>query len=485
MKEFKPKTAFCALRIFRIIAQLFSGVLMLTFFYGHCQVGNASNQKPNVIIIFADDLGYGDLSSYGHPTIRTTNVDQMAHEGQKWTNFYVGASVCTPSRAALLTGRLPVRSGMASSVNRVLFPDSHNGLPQSEVTLAEQMKKGGYATAAIGKWHLGHKEEYLPTSHGFDSYYGIPYSNDMDNITPFRSEGGYFEFWKSEERKDINTFNVPLMRNTEIIERPAEQHIITKRYTEEAIKFINEKKDEPFFLYLAHNLPHVPLFASEDFEGTSPRGIYGDVVEEIDDSVGQILDELRKTGLDKNTIVVFTSDNGPWLIMNEEGGSAGLLRNGKGSTWEGGMREPCIFWAPGRIAPGIVTDLGSTMDLFTTFSKIAGIDIPNDRIVDGIDLAPVLFNNETSTRKDMFYYRGDKLYAVRVGDYKAHFITQEPYSPDVVEYETPLLYNLSIDPSEKYDISETNLEVIANIMKVVKNHNDKMVKGEDMLKDRG
>lgn len=444
-----------------------------------------ADSKQNVIIIFADDLGYGDLSSYGHPTIRTKNLDQMAAEGQKWTNFYVGASVCTPSRAALLTGRLPIRSGMASSVNRVLFPDSHNGLQQSEVTLAEQMKKGGYATACIGKWHLGHKKEFLPTSHGFDSYYGIPYSNDMDNITPFRSTDGYFSFWKSEERKDINTFNVPLMRDTEIIERPADQHTITKRYTEEAIKFINEKKEEPFFLYLAHNLPHVPLFASKDFEGTSPRGLYGDVVEEIDNSVGQILDELKKTGLDKNTIVVFTSDNGPWLIMNEEGGSAGLLRNGKGSTWEGGMREPCIFWAPGRIKPGIVTDMGSTMDLYTTFSKMAGVDIPTDRIVDGIDLGPVLFNNEKSMRKDMFYYRGDKLYAARVGDYKAHFITQEPYGPDVFEHETPLLYNLSIDPSEKYDISKENPAVIQRINEVVKVHNSKMVKGKDQLAERG
>lgn len=485
MKKLKLQSTIRVSNVLSVSTTFFMGILMLTFFNGYCQDAKPNSEKPNVIIIFADDLGYGDLSSYGHPTIRTTNLDQMAHEGQKWTNFYVGASVCTPSRAALLTGRLPIRSGMASSVNRVLFPDSQNGLPQSEVTLAEQMKKGGYATAAIGKWHLGHKAEYLPTSHGFDSYYGIPYSNDMDNITPFRSAGGYFSFWKSEERKDINTFNVPLMRDTEIIERPAEQHTITKRYTEEAIKFINEKKEEPFFLYLAHNLPHVPLFASKDFEGTSPRGIYGDVVEEIDHSVGQILDELKKTGLDKNTIVVFTSDNGPWLIMNEEGGSAGLLRNGKGSTWEGGMREPCIFWAPGRIEPGIITDLGSTMDLFTTFSKIAGVDIPDDRIVDGIDLAPVLFNNETSTRKDMFYYRGDKLYAVRVGDFKAHFITQEPYGPDVVEHETPLLYNLSIDPSEKYDISEENPEVITKIMQVVKDHNSKMVKGKDQLAERG
>lgn len=441
--------------------------------------------KPNFVVIFADDLGYGDLSSYGHPTIRTPYLDQMAHEGQKWTNFYVGASVCTPSRAALMTGRLPVRSGMTSNVNRVLFPDSKNGLPQTEVTIAEQMKKAGYATAAIGKWHLGHKEEFLPTSHGFDSYYGIPYSNDMDNIIPFRSAGGYFEFWNSEERKDINTFNVPLMRNTEIIERPADQHTITKRYTEEAVKFISEKKDEPFFLYLAHNLPHVPLFASKDFEGKSPRGLYGDVVEEIDHSVGQVLQSLKDNGIAENTIVVFTSDNGPWLIMDEEGGSAGLLRNGKGSTWEGGMREPCIFWSPGRIEPGLVTDMGTTMDLFTTFSNMVGVPVPEDRVMDGVDLGPVLFESASSPRKDMFYYRGDRLFAARVGDYKAHFITQEPYGPKVVEHDPPLLYNLSEDPSEKYDVSAANPEIIQKINDAVKAHNAKLVKGPDQLLERG
>ena len=467
-------------------------LVLLTFSYGYGQTTGTAEEphkavkgKTNFVIIFADDLGYGDLSSYGHPTIRTPNLDQMAHEGQKWTNFYVGASVCTPSRAALMTGRLPVRNGMTSNVNRVLFPDSHNGLPQTEVTIAEQMKKAGYATACIGKWHLGHKEEYLPTSNGFDSYFGIPYSNDMDNVIPFRSAGGYFEFWKSEERKDINTFNVPLMRNTEIVERPADQHTITKRYTEEAVKFIKEKKDEPFFLYLAHNLPHVPLFASGDFEGTSPRGLYGDVVEEIDHGVGQVLKALKDNGLAETTIVVFTSDNGPWLIMNEEGGSAGLLRNGKGSTWEGGMREPCIFWAPGRISPGIVTDMGTTMDLFTTFSKMVGVPIPDDRIIDGVDLGPTLFEGAKGARNDMFYYRGDRLYAARVGDYKAHFITQEPYAPEVVEHKIPLLYNLSVDPSEKYDISSSHPDVIEKIMGVIKEHESNMVKGPDQLKDRG
>lgn len=443
-----------------------------------------ANRPFNFVVIFADDLGYGDLGVYGHPTIRTPHLDKMASEGQKWTNFYVGASVCTPSRAALLTGRLPVRSGLTSNVHRVFFPDSQRGIPQEEITLAEQLKKAGYATACIGKWHLGHKEEYLPTQHGFDYYYGIPYSNDMDNVIPFRSPTGYFEFWQSEERKDINTFQVPLMRNTEVIERPAEQHTITKRYTEESVRFIEQNKDTSFFLYLAHNLPHVPLFASDAFEGKSPRGLYGDVVEEIDASVGAILTALKDNGLAENTIVVFTSDNGPWLVMNQEGGSAGLLRDGKGSTWEGGMREPCIFWSPNNIQPAVITDMGTTMDLFSTFSSMAGVPMPDDRILDGMDLSKVLLNGMASPRKEVFYYRGDRLYAIRVGDYKAHFITQDPYGPTREEHSTPLLYNLSIDPSEKFNIAEKHPEVIAQIMEVVKLHNDNLIKGEDQLQYR-
>ena len=442
-----------------------------------------SQDRPNFVIIFADDLGYGDLGVYGHPTIKTPNLDRMAFEGQKWTNFYVGASVCTPSRAALLTGRLPIRSGMSSAKSRVLFPDSKNGLPASEVTLAEQLKKRGYNTAAIGKWHLGHKEQYLPTNNGFDYYFGIPYSNDMDHV----GKTGYKENAKiGHTAIKIEDFNVPLLRNTAVIERPANQNTITKRYAEEAISFIKENKDAPFFVYLAHNLPHIPLFASQEFLGKSERGLYGDVLEEIDDGVGQILKTLKNEGLAENTIVVFTSDNGPWLPFKTHGGSAGLLRAGKGSTWEGGMREPAIFWGPEHIKPGLISDLGSTMDLFTTFSKMAGASIPDDRVIDGVDITATLLNHEPSPRKSILYYRENELYAARLGDYKAHFITKGVYGQfgDREDHETPILYNLSEDPSEQFDIAEDHPEVIEQINRLIAQHRSKLVKGKDQLAER-
>ena len=305
-----------------------------------------AESKPNVVVIYADDLGYGDLACFGHPTIKTPHLDQMAEEGMKFTQFYSAAPVCTPSRAALLTGRYPIRSGMCSDKRRVLFPDSGGGIPASEVTLAEAMKSAGYRTACVGKWHLGHLPQFLPTSNGFDSYFGIPYSNDMDRVADRKMGRKIFLDPK------VKYWNVPLMRDTEIVEQPADQTTITKRYTEEAIKFIKQDQKQPFFLYLAHNMPHVPLFRSTDFADKSLRGLYGDVIEEIDWSVGQVLQTLRDEGLDQNTIVWFSSDNGPWLIFDAQGGSAGLLRDGKGSTWEGGMREPTLAWWPGHIPAG-------------------------------------------------------------------------------------------------------------------------------------
>ena len=444
---------------------------------GKSGTSKTSTKKPNFVIIFCDDLGYGDLGCYGHPTIRTPHLDRMAAEGQKWTNFYVGASVCTPSRAALLTGRLPIRSGMCSDKRRVLFPDSALGLPSREVTIAEALKAEGYTTACVGKWHLGHLPPYLPTNNGFDAYFGIPYSNDMDRVA---GEGR-----QAFLEPKIEYWNVPLMRDEKIVERPANQNTITKRYAEEGVRFIRNNKKRPFFLYLANSLPHVPLFVSKRFRGKSLRGLYGDVIEEIDWGVGWILDTLRLEGLAENTLVIFTSDNGPWLIFNEHGGSAGLLREGKGCTFEGGMREPCIMWWPGSIKPGVVNDMGATMDVYTTILTLAGAEVPSDRVVDGLDLSPALFGTGSSPRKTVFFYRGAKIYAVRKGPYKAHYFTKSAYGKDKeVRHDPPLLYHLGHDPSEKFNIAKTHPEVIADIQKEVALHLANLTPGEDQLAKR-
>jgi arylsulfatase A len=442
------------------------------------ETGKEQANKPNFIVIFADDLGYGDLGIFGHPTNKTPNLDRMAAEGQKWTNFYVAAPVCTPSRAGLLTGRLPVRSGMCSDKRRVLFPDSNGGLPQSEITIARALKGNGYQTAAIGKWHLGHKSPHLPTDHGFDSYFGIPYSNDMDKV----ERTDHFTLAENER---YQAYNVPLMRDKEIIERPADQRTITKRYTEEAVSKIKSMKNGPFFIYLAHNLPHIPLFRSEKFKDVSLAGIYGDVIEEIDWSVGQIIKTLREEGIDKKTLVVFTSDNGPWHTFKTHGGTAGLLRGAKGGTFEGGMREPTVFWWPEKIKQGVVMDLATTMDLLPTFCNLSGTKLPGDRVYDGYDISPLILGNGKSPRDVVFYYRGQKVYAIRKGDYKAHFITQNEYgsqtahpitnppieiSNSATVHETPLLYNVNVDPSEKFNIAEEHPEVIAEIRKVLEEH---------------
>ncbi|GAB4147794.1 MAG: sulfatase [Planctomycetaceae bacterium] len=424
------------------------------------------NRPPNIVVIFADDLGYGDLGCFGHPTIRTPNLNRMAAEGMRFTQFYSAACVCTPSRAALMTGRLPIRSGMCSDKRRVLFPNSGGGIPAREFTLAEALKTKGYATACIGKWHLGHLPQFLPTSNGFDTYYGIPYSNDMDRVR--NAPKGRQSFWKPK----FEYWNVPLMRDKKIIERPADQRTITKRYTEEAVRFIQRNKSKPFFLYLPHNLPHVPLFRSRQFVGKSARGLYGDVIEEIDWSVGQILDTLKSLSLEKNTLVWFTSDNGPWLIFDTHGGSAGLLRGGKGSTWEGGMREPTLAWWPGTISAGTISqELGSTMDIYTTALKLAGVELPNDRIIDGVDLRSVLKGTGHSPRKTVFYYRGTQIMAVRKGPFKAHFATRPGYgAPRAVKHDPPLLFHLEHDPSEKYNIAKDHPEVIQEIQQEVKAH---------------
>lgn len=419
----------------------------------------------NFIIIFTDDQGYGDLSCYGHPTIKTPNIDRMAHEGQRWTSFYSAANVCTPSRAGLLTGRLPIRTGMCSDGRRVLFPDSDGGLPQTEITIAGLLKGEGYSTAAIGKWHLGHLPQYLPTRHGFDSYFGIPYSNDMDYVSPLPTREAIMNAKKEY-------FNVPLMRNEEVIERPADQNTITRRYTEEAVKFIRDNRKKPFFLYLAHSLPHVPLFASSEFRGRSERGLYGDVIEEIDWSVGQILETLKKEKLHRKTVVIFASDNGPWVPYNEHAGSAGLFYGAKGTGYEGGQRVPGIFWAPGLIAPGVVSQIGSTLDLLPTIASMARVAVPADRQYDSYDLTPVLTQHGKSPRQEMFYYHGTRIFAVRKGDYKLYFYENNPagYPGRMKKLDSLRLFNLQHDPSEKYDIAERHPEIIKELQELVSGH---------------
>jgi arylsulfatase A len=416
---------------------------------------------PNLVVIFADDLGYGDLGCYGHPTIRTPHLDRMAAEGLRFTQFYSAAEVCTPSRAALLTGRYPVRSGMAHSQRRVLFKDSKGGLPQDEVTLAELLKGRGYATACIGKWHLGvwsQSAAHHPKEHGFDFHFGLPHSNDM-NGSP-----GNPKMANSLLDQKASYWNAPLYQGLELMDPAADQTQLTRRYTEQAVKFIRDHKQQPFFLYFPHTFPHTPLFASPDFKGKSLRGLYGDVVEELDWSVGQVLSTLRAEGVAENTLVVFSSDNGPWLLMGETGGSAGLLKDGKGSTWEGGMRVPGLAWWPGKIQPGVCRTLASTMDVFPTAAALAGAELPKGREIDGKDLSPVLFGTGEVPRELYAYYRGERLFAARMGPWKAHFITQPGYGPGKIEeLVEPELYNVEEDPSEIRNVAAAHPELVRSI----------------------
>ena len=437
--------------------------------------------RPNVVIIFTDDLGYGDLGCYGSPTIRTPRLDRMAAEGLRFTDFYSAAEVCTPSRAALLTGRYPIRSGMCQmpGTRRVLFPNSRGGLPSSEITLAKALKPQGYATAFIGKWHLGIHDGSRPLDHGFDAAFEVPYSNDMDG-RPGLPRGA-----AGSPDPPPDGWHVPLLRNGVEIERPVDQTTLTRRYTEEAVRIIRQAGEKPFFLYMAHTFPHVPMFASPAFKGRSRAGIYGDAVEEIDWSVGQVLDALVREGIAERTLVFFTSDNGPWLIMGDQGGSAGLLRGGKGSTWEGGMRVPGIAWMPGRIRPGLTSALAHMMDLFPTVLAMAGVAPPAGTVLDGVDLSPLFFDGAALPERPFFYYRGDQIFACRLGEWKAHFKTQDGYgqaTPEVHDPPAPLLFHLGRDPSEKRDVAGRHPDVVAAIRAAVAAHVKGVVPGAPQLK---
>ncbi len=455
----------CALTRYRLSALSLGFILALLLAAGSLPVAlDAQPAPPNIVVIFADDLGYGDLGSFGAPNIRTPRIDAMAAEGQKWTNFYV-QPVCSPSRAALLTGRLPIRSGMfgtpGAGAPKVLRADAARGLPSEEVTIAEVLKPRGYATGMIGKWHLGHLPEFLPMRQGFDSWFGLPFSHDMRMTVP--RDKGYQTTAYYEPKPEY--WDVPLMRNGDIVERPVDHRTLTRRYTEEAVRFISAHRTRPFFLYLAHSLPHIPLARSDAFVGHSRGGLYGDTVEEIDWSTGRILDALRAAGIDRNTLVLFTSDNGPWLPFRTHAGSAGPLKAGKGTTWEGGVRAPAVFWWPGTVRPAVVTDMGSALDVVVTAAALAGATLPGDRVLDGVDLSPVLRGSGRSPRNQLLYYWDSELRAIRKGKYKAHFITSGAYGeggPRTV-HAPPLLFDLAEDPGERFDVAATHPDIVEDL----------------------
>jgi arylsulfatase A-like enzyme len=402
---------------------------------------NASKSKPNIILILADDLGYGDIGSYGSTTIKTPNIDSMAQQGAKFNEFYAASPVCTPSRAGLLTGRYPIRQG----IHEVFYPESFQGMDPEEITIAELLKDAGYATGLVGKWHLGHHDKYMPWNQGFDTFFGLPYSNDM---------GGLYYF-----------------RNREIDFTEIDQRLLTQTYTEEALKFIDTHQSQPFFLYLAHNMPHVPLYASAEFEGKSEGGLYGDTVEEIDWSVGQILKRLESLKLTENTLVIFTSDNGPWLVMGDEGGSAGILREGKQYTFEGGMRVPAIAYWPNTIDPGTEpAGLATMMDWLPTFANMADVPLPADRAIDGKDISGLLTGTGSRADQELFYYMNGELRAYRSGQWKLKlpFKGQPRFlswiqNGFVAPHEL-LLFNLGSDPAEENNLAAENPQVVSSML---------------------
>ncbi|GIZ10211.1 sulfatase [Flavobacterium sp. UMI-01] len=415
---------------------------------------------PNVIIVFTDDQGYQDVGVFGSPLIKTPHLDKMAAEGIKFTDFYAASSVCSPSRAALLTGCYPPRVG----VPVVLWPNLPGGLSNQELTIADLLKTKNYATACIGKWHLGDQPQYLPTTQGFDSYYGIPFSNDM-SVNPkskvadkvLLREGMTLDSLRQVKWRGKR---VPLLQQDEVIEYPVDQSTITQRYTEEAIQFIQQNKEKPFFLYLGHTMPHVPLAASPKFKGKSARGAYGDAVEEIDWSMGEIFKTLNALGLDENTLVIFTSDNGPWNLKDDQGGSAFPLRGYKNQTWEGGMRVPMIARWTGKIIPGsICQEVASTIDFLPTIAYLTGGKL-SDKPIDGKNIWPLLAGakNAKSPHSNVgfYYYKELNLEAVRKGDWKLRI------SKDEVT-----LYNLKKDVSESTNVADANPKLVKKLTKMI------------------
>src|SRR5262245_13749067 len=372
---------------------------------GFAQNGESARRSPNFVIIYADDLGYADVGSFGASGYKTPNIDRMAREGARLTDFYVAQAVCSASRAALLTGSYPNRVGIQGALNH----RSDHGINDNEMTIAEVLKPRGYATAIFGKWHLVHHPQFLPLRHGFDEYLGLPYSNDMWPNHPSAEKGFYPD--------------LPLIENDKVVKLMPDQSQLTTWYTERAVKFIEKNKNNPFFLYLPHSMPHVPLFVSDKFKGKTRRGLYGDVIEEIDWSVGQVLDALKRFGLDRDTLVCFSCDNGPWLSYGNHAGSAKGLREGKGTSFEGGVRNPFIARWPGKIPSGrVCREPAMTIDILPTLAKLTGAPLP-PLPIDGLDIGPLLWGEPgaRSPHEAFCFYWNRELQAVRSGDWKIHF----------------------------------------------------------------
>ena len=426
----------------------------------------ANTDKPNFIIIFTDDQGYGDLSSFGSRSIKTPNIDRLADEGRKFTSFMVASPVCTPSRAALLTGCYPKRVGMHE---HVLFPTSTKGLNPKEHTIADHLKGQGYATACFGKWHLGHHPDVLPTSNGFDTYFGIPYSNDMNHPdNKGKPQGGFAGMdvlWK-DPQSTLTKWKTPLYEDTTIVELPVDQRTVTRRYTQKAIDFVTEHQDESFFVYLPHSMPHIPLYVPDEVRDPNPLNAYTNTIEHIDSEVGRLLDTLDELELSDNTYVIYTTDNGPWLPFRHHGGSAGPLRDGKGTTFEGGQRVPCLMRGPGIPAGTVCNELAGTIDLLPTIASLTGKSLPKKRVIDGMDITGLLLDTtEKSPRSEFIHYtsRGD-LEGIRQGDWK--LLVKKPRNQRNNNSPKPpqvFLFNLHKDLGEQNNLAETHPEIVAKL----------------------
>lgn len=417
------------------LATFFAFFLAFAPFAAASAAGEEPPSRPNVVIIMADDLGWGDIGANGADLVSTPNIDRLAAEGVRLTSFYAGSNVCTPSRAALLTGRYPIRSGM----QHVVFPHSDFGLPPEELTIAELLKEAGYATGMVGKWHLGHRDEFWPTAQGFNEFFGVPYSNDME---PF-----------------------DLYRHKTIVQSPVQQKELTDRYSAAAVDFIERHREGPFFLYYAETFPHLPLHVPINAEGASEAGLYGDVVEHLDAGIGRIMEALEANGVADNTLIIVTSDNGPWFE-----GDQGAFRGRKGGTYEGGFRVPFIARLPGRIAPGSVSsEMSMNIDLLPTIAGMTGARVPDDRVIDGRDIGAVLIKRAKSPHEALFFFDGNDVVAIR--DRRYRLVLADFYRTFPVPFErfgTALLFDLERDPSERFSYLRELPEIEEDLLSRVK-----------------